>query len=167
MSKFCSIPTIMQLYIMSFILHVWLASDMENSVERSGRWARSLWGCTGWKDIFREHCLSKFIVASRKEGSTNSPFALSYFNDKRNGAWAGSLKSAACSVTVEEAFAGNGVVSGLWIPNSASFAASCSVSFVRSFHGVQINSDVTDVDGFGNVTLVFDLCRIAAFTMSY
>lgn len=31
---------------------------------------------------------------------------------------------------------------------------------MRSFHGVQINSDVTDVDGFGNVAPGFDLCKI-------
>jgi hypothetical protein len=46
----------------------------------------SLWGCISWRDIFLEHCLSKFIVASRKGYGSISPFALSYSSDKRNGA---------------------------------------------------------------------------------
>jgi hypothetical protein len=46
----------------------------------------SLWGCTSWRDIFLEHYLSKFIVASRKENGSISPFALPYSSDKRNGA---------------------------------------------------------------------------------
>lgn len=70
-------------------------------------------------------------------------------------------------MTVREAFAGNGVVSGCELQTTGFILLLYVGAFLCVlFTGCKSIRMLRDVDGFGNVTRVFDLSKVAVFTMN-